>query len=185
MVQASGCDAAANGARTGPVTRLRDPASAARNGSHIGRSVATGGTRPPAPSMVIEGRVPINGVLSRLRLNHGAITHYALNLIIQRYTSRFGDLAEIHGRLADDNKSLYQIAYARLRSENVDEVAAKEQALMKTPFGKYRAKLKYDIFEIDFHQSFEWAIIPKLDPERKKRFFVPTIIDVVARRRPT
>ena len=131
--------------------------------------------------MVIEGRVEIDGEKKQLRLTGGSITEYALKLIIDRYQARFGDLNEIHGSLAWDNKMLYQIAYADLRSQNVDEDTARDQAILRTPFGKYRAKLKYDKFEITL-KDFEWSIIPKLDPERKKRFFVPTSIDVIARR---
>jgi hypothetical protein len=137
--------------------------------------------QPPAPSMVIEGRVPIDGERKQLRLNGGSITEYALKLIIARYQAKFGNLDEIHGSLADDNKSLYQIAYATLRSKGVDEDTAKKQAILMTPFGKYRAKLKYDKFDITLG-NFEWAIIPKLDSDRKKRFFVPTKIHVIARR---
>jgi hypothetical protein len=137
--------------------------------------------QPPAPNMLIEGRVTIDGEKKQLRLNGGSITEYALKLIIDRYQARFGDLNEIHGSLAADNKSLYQLAYAELRNKGVDEDAAKMQAILRTPFGKYRAKLKYDKFEITL-KRFEWAVIPKLDSDPKKRFFVPTSIDVIARR---
>jgi hypothetical protein len=135
---------------------------------------------PPKPSMVIEGRVTIDGERKQLRLNGGSITEYALKLLIARYEAQFGNLTEIHGRLADDNKSLYQMAYARLRSQKVDEDAAREQAIMRTPFGKYRVKLNYTL-EVTI-SNFEWARIPSLDPDPKRRFLVPTTIDVVARR---
>lgn len=136
---------------------------------------------PPAPSMVIEGRVIIDGERKQLRLNGGSITEYALKLIRDRYQAKFGNLDEIHGSLGDDNKSLYQIAYATLRSRDVDEDTAKFQALQATPFGKYRTRLKYDKFEITL-SNFEWARIPKLEPDPKKRFLVPTKIHVIARR---
>jgi hypothetical protein len=137
--------------------------------------------QPPSPSMIIEGRVSIEGKMQQLRLSGGSITEYSLKLLIGRYQARFGDLGEIHGSLAADNKSLYQLAYAELRSNNVDEDTARDQAILRTPFGKYRAQLGYDKFTITL-RSFDWAIIPKLDPDRKKRFFVPTSIDVIARR---
>ncbi len=137
--------------------------------------------QPPAPNMLIEGRVTIDGEKKQLRLNGGSITEYALKMIISRYQAKFGDLNEIHGSLAADNKSLYQMAYANLRNKGVDEDDAKMQAILKTPFGKYRAKLGYDKFTIDI-KNFTWAIIPKLDDDPKKRFFVPQKIDVIAKR---
>jgi hypothetical protein len=137
--------------------------------------------QPPSPSMVIEGRVPIDGEKKQLRLNGGSITEYALKLIINRYQNKFGNLNEIDGSLTDDNKSLYQMAYASLRSKGVDEDTAKQEAIKKTPFGKYRIKLGYDKFDIKL-KAFEWAIIPKLDPDPTKRFFVPTTIHAIARR---
>lgn len=136
--------------------------------------------QPPAPNMLIEGRVTIDGEKKQLRLTGGSVTEYALKMIITRYQAKFGELNEIHGSLAADNKSLYQIAYAEAR-QTMDEDAARMQAILKTPFGKYRAKLGYGKFDIKL-TNFNWAVIQKLDNDPKKRFFVPQSIYVIARR---
>ena len=136
--------------------------------------------QPPKPSMVIEGRVEVGGTRYQMRLNGGSITEYALKLLISRYEAKFGNLNEIHGSLADDNKALYQIEYARLRRAGVDEDAARQQAILKTPFGKYRLKLKYNLEVIT--KGIELVKIPKLDPDPKARFYVPTSIECIAKR---